>query len=58
MWVEHPLSMAASLCFEFNVGGIKVLELQKYTLDLNNCALLKLINSVLLFALSCFHLFL
>ena len=25
VWVEHPLSMATSLCFEFNGGGIKLL---------------------------------
>ena len=48
VWVVHPLSMAASLCLKFILGGNTLLEWQTYTADLNNSSLLIWIKFLLL----------
>ena len=58
VWVEHPLSMAASVCLKFSGGGNRLLEWQTYKVDLNNGSLLILMKFLLLFYLLCCHFFL
>ena len=58
VWVEHPLSMAASVCLKFSGGGNTLLEWQTYKVNLNNGSLLILMKFLLLFYLLCCHFFL
>ena len=51
VWVVHPISMAASLCLKFILGGNTILEWQTYIVDLNNGSLLILIKFLLLLIL-------
>ena len=56
MWVVHPLSMAASLCLKFILGGKTILEWQTYTVDLKNDSLLILLKLFLVLISLCRHL--
>ena len=55
VWVVQPLSMAASLCLKFILGGKIILECQTYTVDLDNGSLLILLKFLILLISLCRH---